>query len=569
MPSRTFADSSPSRTLSPGPRGRPPLPQGPRVPNKRGQSQSIRLTINASPVSSTSRLTSSPTLSLPPIAQGFLPDSIPPSYVESPYSPVIHSPFPVKAAAQTATFDVGVQATPTPPVTSPADSKPAVKIIPKPVALVPPPQIKFESVPIPFKGLSLEAAQWTFSSTELQEVVSRAIRLSSRESFIRVLPIETLDTDLTKEKDRLATLKMTTQAQYRFQVHRRTMLLQALNSSAVAIPPDPGAACSLVGQLSETTAACDRLMEELLRVADQQAQLAKVLDLHWASALAIALRKINKSYERRVAELRSVQEQVEVLEAELKDAWKEAEEIALEIDEIEGYGSEDEGEYEGDDITTHTARVVGVTGTATVTEAKLMNSTEASASQIFGQVHSEPPAPEDHDRSRPSSRNSRTSRSTRVIAAKTRSRRTSDASLRVTQRSRSRARYAAEGKAPPVPTLPTSMNVSEISFLEFDPNSPSPDNVPNRLYSTARPEKTHLFSSNVNRAAVPSIWISADVPIHHSEEQDRLDPMSPFPLVRHDSARRSTSEYSLLKPKPKVARHSVPPGYHIPRSETP
>jgi hypothetical protein len=370
---------------------------------------------------------------------------------------------------------VGVQATPTPPLTPVADAKLAVKVIPKAIALVPPPQLNFDSVPIPFKGLPLEAAQWTFTSAELQQIVSRAIRLSARESFIRVLPIETLDKEIVNESERLATLKLTTQSQYRFQVHRRTMLLQALNSSASTLTDDPSTVSSLTGQLSETTAQCDRLMEELLRISDQQAQLVKVQDLHSASALAIALRKINKSYERRINELRGAQEKIEVLEAELEEAWREAEKVAQEIDQLDAGISDDESE----DITIHTAHMVGVTGTAVATDAKLISPTETSAptdfptKQIQSQATESDTNPSPTPSAAPSRRNSeRGSRWSRVTAAKTRSRRTSNASLRVTKRSLSRAGRVSEDRLrPPVPSFPESLQGN--SFLDLESKNPS------------------------------------------------------------------------------------------------
>ncbi|KAF7985773.1 hypothetical protein HWV62_387 [Athelia sp. TMB] len=565
--------------LSPGPRGRPRLPLGPRTLNKPQQHPRGGLTLDTSASPSSSHLAtsspshsplsrqtpSSPAHSFAPIAPPFSPDGVPPSYAESPY-PLVESPIPFSAAAATnvltGTLDVGVQTSPisssqgTPNV----EAKPAVKLIPKAVTLVPPPHLNFDTVPIPFKGLPLEAAQWTLSSSEFQEVVARAIRLSARESFIRIHSIETLDKSIPEEQARLETLKVTTQSQYRFQVYRRTMLLQALNSSAGAIPHDPNAVCSLAGQLSETTAACDRLMEELLRISDQQAQIVKVLDLHWASALAIALRKINKSYEKRVGELRVAQDRVEVLEAELKEAWKEAEDIAQEMDEIE------ETVWEDDDITTHTAHVVGVTGTATASEAKLMDSKEASSSQIFQKLEqtlaaSESPttgvAGEESQTGSCSRSHSRSrSRSVRVIAARTRSRRTSDASLRVTKRS-----VKAEGRTPPVPKIPVVFD-SEENFLDIDTGSPSTPRVPSHKRDKPHPYSSggsHSSSSTGHPASdVPSFWISADTPKNSPRKRASVQQQRSQPLMRRDSGGRSNSRYSHLV-KPQTSRHSLPP----------
>ncbi|KZP08349.1 hypothetical protein FIBSPDRAFT_874628 [Athelia psychrophila] len=557
-PLRPFIEA-PTRILSPGPRGRP---MGPRIPKQvppqpgRGltvdisNSQSPSHFISPSPSPSLSRLeTISPAQFLPQVAPPFSHDGVPPLYAESHY-PSVQSLAPINAAMPTF-VDVGTQ-TSRPPTPSVEPRPVLVKTLSKAVTLTPPPQLDFEKVPISFKGIPLEAAQWTFSSSELQEVVARAIRLSAREGFIRILSIETLDKTISEEQDRLATLKVTTQSQYRFQVHRRTMQLQALNSIAAAVPHDPDAVCSLAGQLSETTAACDRLMEELLRVADQQAQIAKVLDLHWASALAIALRKINKSYEKRVGELRVSQDRVEILEAELKEAWKEAEDIAREMDDIE------DANWEDDDVTTHTAHMVGVVGRAQVAEAKLMDQKEASSSQIFSKPERPKTAPpsvftasEQGGSSGPSSGNhSRShsrSRSIKLTAAKTRSRRTSDASLRVSKRSIKKA----EGMAPPVPSLPVEFDAEE-NFIDLDPSTPT-----RRI--TAPREKSHPYASS--SSGVPAFWVSADSPKKPPTKRASasMQPQHSDPLMRQDSGGRSISRYShLVRPSTSISRRSLP-----------
>ena len=283
-----------------------------------------------------------------------------------------------------------------------------------------------------------------------------------------------LDKGVVKENERLATLKLTTQSQYRFQVHRRTMLLQALNSSASATPHNPDTISSLAGQLSETTAQCDRLMEVLLQISDQQSQLTKAQNLHSASALAIALRKINKSYERRVNELRGAQDKIEVLEAELEEAWKEAEKVAQEIDNLEAGMSDDEGD--DSEVTGHTARVVGVTGKVFATTATLVSPTEVADPPVlepYAARGTDAQAAESDINScrRSSERNSRWNR---VTAAKTRSRRTSHGSLRVTKRSLSRAGRGSEDKIrprPPVPILPERLQGN--SFLDLESKHPS------------------------------------------------------------------------------------------------
>ena len=73
------------------------------------------------------------------------------------------------------------------------------------------------------------------------------------------------------------------------------MLLQAFHSiSNVANNGEDtmGVISKLTVQLSETTGECDRLLEELMKITDHITQITKLLDRHWASALAIALRKV-------------------------------------------------------------------------------------------------------------------------------------------------------------------------------------------------------------------------------------------------------------------------------------
>jgi hypothetical protein len=465
-----------------------PLPQGPRIPAKLPQIPTLN---TGSPNSYSPSTSASPLVppTPPSITRGISFESaISPNFAKS--SDKFINP-PGSATKPHVSLDVGIQAEPCSPLTPNSEAKLVVKTVPKAATLVPPPRIDFDSVPISFKGISLEAAQWTFTSTELQEVVSRAIRLSANESFIRVLSIETLDKGIVDENERLATLKLMTQSQYRFQVHRRTMLLQALNSSATATPCDPSIITNLAVQLSETTAQCDRLMEELLRISDQQSQVAKVQDLHWASALAIALRKINKSYERRTHELREAQDKIEMLEAELEEAWKEAEEVAQEIDNLEAGLSDDDEGCEGEDVTIHTAHVVGIAGKAVATATTLMSPTQTMDSswpKVVAQERVETRTSRaENNLTRHSSE--RSTRWSRVAAARTRSRLTSHASLRVMRRSASRAGQGFEDKLrpPPVPARPGNRQVN--SFLNLD-GKPIP-------HTSTNPGESGGFSTSI------------------------------------------------------------------------
>ncbi|CAK5273795.1 unnamed protein product [Mycena citricolor] len=343
----------------------PPLSPMVRRPSLRGRSPAVPMGPRSRNVSSRNSILPAETIRSPTPGQSMAYPSGPlPQYTERPTTPystlsgssdakssprtyasepppsISEAPEPLPATTPTPT----PAPTPTPlPADSPA---PTVVSAPKMVPLAPPVQISFESVPVKWKGLPLEAALWTFDSRELQDIVSRAIRGSSRESFIRVLSVENLDRVLPSELERLTASKSTLQAKYRFNMQRRTMLLQALHSASGCQNQDSDAElmAKLTSQLSEVTSECDQLLEQLLQIADQMGQITSLQDVHWASALAIALRKLNASYGRRTSDLLNARAKIATLEAELNDAWGQAETLAKELDEFEAAGSDDEGE---------------------------------------------------------------------------------------------------------------------------------------------------------------------------------------------------------------------------------
>ncbi|KAG6827785.1 hypothetical protein H0H92_010478 [Tricholoma furcatifolium] len=240
------------------------------------------------------------------------------------------------------------RASPTPPpepsfsANASSTPPPTYKVIPilKPATLVQPPTLSFEQVPIQWKALSHDAALWTLDKTELQEIVAGALRRSAPETYIRLLSLENLNTALPAEVERLTNLKASKQTQYRFLVQRRAMTLQALNSSYMSpekADPDEGisTASRLALQLSQTTADCDKLMSELLVISDQLAQISTITEHHYASALAVAMRKLHKSYKTRTDQLLEARSRIAQLEADYEEAWREAERVAKGIDEVE------------------------------------------------------------------------------------------------------------------------------------------------------------------------------------------------------------------------------------------
>ncbi|KAH0583077.1 hypothetical protein H2248_010967 [Termitomyces sp. 'cryptogamus'] len=259
---------------------------------------------------------------------------------------------------------------PTPSSTSPVSPTPTpiFKVIPKPASLVPAPKLLFETEPIKWKALPHEAALWTLDRSELQEIVGRALRRTAPDTFIRLLSLDNLDTDLPVEIDRLKTLKASKQAQYRFLVQRRTMTLQALNSSFISPeksqPDDDGIpiASKIALELSKVTAECDKIMSDLLVINDQLTQISMLTENHLSSALSVALRKLNKSHSKRTFDLLCAEQRISELQADLEDAWREAERLAREMDQIHAQdglvplvldveGGDGDGDGDGDDYT--------------------------------------------------------------------------------------------------------------------------------------------------------------------------------------------------------------------------
>ncbi|KAL5531209.1 hypothetical protein ACEPAG_4085 [Sanghuangporus baumii] len=301
--------------------------------------------------------TSSPTQALEPLGERSPPRqaSLPRIPSSSSSSALLSGPGSAsQPTLRTSTPSVpSVSKPPTPapdsPVSSSAYSRPRmVTTLSTPAPLQPPPSIDFNPAPVLFKALTLDAAQWTFSSAELQAIVSRAIRASAEPSSIRLLPLQVIDDDLVQEAERLESERAQATTQYRFTMHRRNMLLQSLNASSgpsvspsatsvnsinLSQNPPLSPAADLAQRLAEVSATLDRLAATLVRVSDQLAQIRSLRDVHSASALAVALRKLNASHARRTRELETVKEKLAATEEERDEAWRVAEEMAMEYDE--------------------------------------------------------------------------------------------------------------------------------------------------------------------------------------------------------------------------------------------
>jgi chaperonin cofactor prefoldin len=503
------ADESPRRpSLARDRPSRPPLPNGPRMRSR----QKNPLDTNTPPGSSiesgspvgsvmTSPIFTSPFLR--PGSPGLLDESN--SFSLDASVPQRVPPYGTSSHART-TSDVGVQASPdlsSPPAAGsppPPAEKPKLTLKPKPSiatflappSLVPPPAVSFESAPIPWKGLPYEAAQWTFTSSELQEIVSRAIRLSAKESFIRLLSLQALDTDVVKEAERLEEERSAAQTKWRFETNRRTMLMQALNASASILASSgdgdkDNVLGSLISQAAASIASCDSIFASVLQMSDQQSQISIVQHRHWASALGIALRKLNKAVERQGEEMKHALMRIQTLEDELEEAWREAEGMAAEIDEMESDGEEvddiDDNETLGGlTINTDLGQVMGVTSKAVLSKATLITQVHhiASDAKSVKSVKS--------SRSRRSNKDG-PSRASRLSAAKTRSRTASNASLRLPKALRTpTSSQTSPEEPPPMPALPD--NLQCYSFLDMENSGTEYARPPRKQL----PDRAHPYS---------------------------------------------------------------------------
>lgn len=182
----------------------------------------------------------------------------------------------------------------------------------------------------------MEAAQWTFTSVQLQEIVSQAIQQSSEGSALRFLRPDVLEGEIADERHRLELQHTDVKAQYKALVRKRWMLMGALAGHVEGVETsDVTTAVRSVEELAEVLSALDRLADKMHNIVLQMAQLKSLCDVHNTSALAMALRKINGLFVRQMAEKERLQEQIDGLQTERDEAWKHAEDIAQDYDTLE------------------------------------------------------------------------------------------------------------------------------------------------------------------------------------------------------------------------------------------
>ena len=194
---------------------------------------------------------------------------------------------------------------------------------------------RFPTVPVKWRGYTLDVARWTFTSQQLQDIASRAIKASAESYYVRLLKLETLDTELPEELHRLELSTTELKTRIRATASARRELLDALTAhTSGAGTFGPHEFEGVVEELGAITQLGDELNDELYTVADQIAQLKRLRDVHSGSALAMALRKLNTSFLRQATENQFLRERVASLEAERDIAWAQAENVAHEFDDL-------------------------------------------------------------------------------------------------------------------------------------------------------------------------------------------------------------------------------------------
>lgn len=194
---------------------------------------------------------------------------------------------------------------------------------------------RFPVPPVKYRGYTMEAAKWTFTSSQLQSIVSRAIRDSAQTGAIRLLKLENLDNDIPEEIHRLEMLRTDTKSKYKALAKRRSTLFESLTFHLTSAGEENSTfALRIAEELNSIAVSLDQLAEELHSADVELAQLNSIVQIHSSSALSMALRKLNASFLKQVAETQELQERVSTLEVERDEGWKYAEEIAQECEHL-------------------------------------------------------------------------------------------------------------------------------------------------------------------------------------------------------------------------------------------
>ncbi|KAL1705509.1 hypothetical protein EV121DRAFT_184622, partial [Schizophyllum commune] len=180
---------------------------------------------------------------------------------------------------------------------------------------------------------TLDGAKLVFSSEQLQSTVSQAIRHSAQASSIRLLRPEDVETKIPIELSRLEERRTDIMAQFASLKRARAQTLSSL-ALMFSSTEAQGSGSQHVQELRNVSARLDKLCEDLHTTDERIAELRSLLAAHQSSALSVALRKLNGSFQRRCAELNRERERAKELEAERNEAWQHASAVAKELDEM-------------------------------------------------------------------------------------------------------------------------------------------------------------------------------------------------------------------------------------------
>lgn len=172
----------------------------------------------------------------------------------------------------------------------------------------------FNVPPMPYRGLTMDQAKWTFTSSQLQSVVSRAIKQSAEASSIRLLRLDTLDNEIPRDLERLDAQKSEIKVRYQSLTRTSRLLFSKLNNQVAS---GSSSTSRTVDELKGTMQQLNMLTEQLHVVDRQHAEIEKLVEVHSASALSMALRKLNASFLKQLAETQELQRRVGDMEEEI------------------------------------------------------------------------------------------------------------------------------------------------------------------------------------------------------------------------------------------------------------
>ncbi|KAF8591381.1 hypothetical protein K439DRAFT_1611372 [Ramaria rubella] len=88
-------------------------------------------------------------------------------------------------------------------------------------------------------------------------------------------------------------------------------------------------------ELVDVCGICDQLCEQLLQTMREMQQLHKLQDVHSASALVMAVRKLNSSFVKQSGEMVEPNKHMAQVEAERDKAWATAERVKTDLIELQ------------------------------------------------------------------------------------------------------------------------------------------------------------------------------------------------------------------------------------------